>query len=318
MKLYLKTIWKLTSFVAVLLVLLMISSLIFQPKGNKASDGILDPVANGILGEPENTIDVLIVGDSEAYSAFIPLKIWKDKGITSYVCATPAQKLFYSLEFVEKTFRTQKPKIVFLETNALFRATTYVDGVAQKFEDKLTVFRYHNRWKTLKLRDFSFGTDVTGTELNKGYRFSNAIVPADSTDHMKKSSLPEKISNQNKLQIEAIKKLCDENGAKLVLISTPSTINWNKLRHDRTEAYSKELGVEYIDLNYDKSINIDWSKDTKDKGDHLNHNGALKVTEFLGGYLASTGLFTDKRSNTSYSDWFDAVEQFTKGTGNPL
>ena len=108
-------------FLAVLLLLLLLLSFFFAPKTNTQEGGILDPKANGIFGEAPNTVDVLIVGDSEAYCALIPLQLWEQHGITSYCCATSAQTLSYSEQFVHKVFHNQSPQVVVLETNAVGR-----------------------------------------------------------------------------------------------------------------------------------------------------------------------------------------------------
>ena len=70
-------------FLGILALLLFFTSRLLQPKGNAKEDGMHDATANGILSEPENTLDVLFLGDSESYSSFIPLKIWQEQGITS-------------------------------------------------------------------------------------------------------------------------------------------------------------------------------------------------------------------------------------------
>lgn len=51
-------------FVSGLICLLVILSYIFIPKNNMKAFGMEDEPANGILGEKENTIDVLVIGDS--------------------------------------------------------------------------------------------------------------------------------------------------------------------------------------------------------------------------------------------------------------
>ena len=66
-----KNTLRITSFIAGLLVLLLISSVILQPKTNGKTDGMNDASAYGVLGEKENSIDVLILGDSEAYLSLI-------------------------------------------------------------------------------------------------------------------------------------------------------------------------------------------------------------------------------------------------------
>ncbi len=319
MKKFAKTAGRIVCFALILLVLLLGTSLLFQPKSNSKDAGMLDATANGILSEPKNTIDVLIVGDSEAYSAFVPLKVWKDYGYTPYVCATSAQILCYSYEFLEKTFQTQKPKVVMLETNAIYRSFTYSDIVTQKLSEKLSVFRYHNRWKTLSFRDWSFGVDLSNTEINKGYIYTNGINPADEKGYMRPTKMRESFPRKNRTYVEKIQKLCERNGAKLVLVSTPSVKNWDMRKHNAIEDFSKQLGCDYLDMNtLRKEVPINWQTDTRDKGDHMNYEGALKVSSFVGRYCESLGIFKDKRGQKEYSQWDDAVKTFTESIGKDL
>ena len=64
-----------------------------------------------------------------------------------------------------------------------------------------------------------------------------------------------------------------------------------------------------MDLNLE-SLGIDWTKDTFDKGDHLNHFGAVKVTSFLADYLQNRGGLTDHRSDPAYSGWDQALKDY--------
>ena len=80
---------------------------------------------------------------------------------------------------------------------------------------------------------------------------------------------------------------------------------------EKTRSRLKELGVEYIDLNLQSDqVAIDWNTDSRDKGDHLNYNGAMKVTDYVGKYLKETELFEDKRENPDYADWNTQLEAF--------
>ena len=186
------------AFIVGLLVLLLLTSQIFQPKNNSDINGIHDPIANGILSEPENTIDVLVLGDSESYCSIIPLKIWQDYGITSYVCGTSGQKLCYSEEFLHKAFEKQSPEIVILETNAIFRNTSSKDAVVQKADRLFPIFRYHNRWKSLRSDDFSFAVNYTNIEDSKGYWHSTLVEKASSKGYMKPSKDTAPIPSNNK------------------------------------------------------------------------------------------------------------------------
>ena len=109
---FLKNISRSILFVVGLAILLSAASLLLRPKNNSLAAGMPDPSANGIMGEPENTIDLLILGDSESYSSFIPMHLWQEHGITAYCCGTSGQALYYSEEFLHKAFQKQSPKIV--------------------------------------------------------------------------------------------------------------------------------------------------------------------------------------------------------------
>ena len=118
-------------FIAILASLLMGFSFIMKPAKVNALE---DPLTNGILSEKKNTIDVVFLGDSECYSTFIPLKIWKEHGITSYVCGTSDQVLSFSYELLIKSMKKQDPKVVVLETNAIFREVTSTKAFLNKAE----------------------------------------------------------------------------------------------------------------------------------------------------------------------------------------
>ena len=314
MKKIIKRIVSCVLFVAILLGLLQVSSLIFQPKSNDKASGIHYPRAHGIFSEPKDSIDTVFIGDSEVYHSFIPLNIWRDYGITSYDVSSPSQKLVYSMEFLKKTFEKQSPKIVFLETNAIFRKSYFEDEITYKAEQIFPVFRYHDRWKNLQLKDFSATVEYTANENNKGYFFTKKSKPAsdkDINEYMKYSDISAPILSTNEKYLNEIADFCQKHKAKLVLISTPSTKNWNYQRHNAMEAVSKELGVDYIDTNLLRDdIPIDWKKDSKDKGDHLNYKGAVKVTKYIGKYLEDTKLFKNKRNDPSYSSWNNCLDNF--------
>ena len=72
-----------------------------------------------------------------------------------------------------------------------------------------------------------------------------------------------------------------------------------------------ECGVDYIDANYDiDKLQIDWSRDTFDGGDHLNLFGARKMTRYLGDYLRAECGLTDHREDPSYQSWHDIQDEY--------
>lgn len=310
---YFKRILLSIIFVVGLVLLLVVLSKILTPKNNIADYNMEEIEANGILGEPENTIDVLILGDSEAYMSMIPLQIWNEKGITSYNCGTSSQTLYYSKALLERTFENQSPKVVILETDCIFIAHNIDDVVISELKETFPIFRYHDRWKSLESIDFTEDKDYNYTDGFKGYRLNNSCLPADTNGYMSYTDEVAPIEDANMLELKAIKKLCDDNGAKLVFVSVPSVTNWNFSRHNAIVQLSESFGCDYIDMNLlTEEVPIDWETETKDQGDHMNYFGAVKVTSFLSDYLENTGFFISHKGDPEYQVWEDTWLAFDK------
>ena len=113
--------------------------------------------------------------------------------------------------------------------------------------------------------------------------------------------------------MKGIRRLCGESGAKLLLVSAPSPVNYNYKKHNTIQAYADRYSIPYIDLNMKtEELGIDWEKDSMDKGDHLNVYGAEKVTGYLGRYLAEHYSLEDHRADEAYAKWNELAEKYEK------
>lgn len=308
-----KNILRTFLFCLIFAVLFGIFSHVLIPKNNSEEAGIHDAWAKGFLSEPENTLDVVFLGDSELYSCVVPLKIWEDTGITSYTCGTSDQKLYQTESYLHRVFRTQQPKVVFLETNILYRDYSTTDIIPHLFEELFPLVRYHDRWKKLTLSDLKDPVSFIHIQRDKGYIFLEEILPADDSEYMVYSEEIAPIPSKSIRHVKSILSFCREQGAQLVLFSSPSTANWDYMRHNAVKALARELEIPYLDTNLmPEQIPINWQQDTRDHGDHLNHTGAEKVSVYLGQYLAETGLFSDKRTQETYALWNEALADFQK------
>lgn len=298
-------------FFLIFAVLFAGASRLLVPKNNSSEAGIHDYWAKGFLAEPENTIDVLVLGDSELYSCLVPLVIWEEHGITSYTCGTSDQKLYQAESFLHRVFETQSPRVVLLETNILYRDYSNTDRIPHFFEEQLPLVRYHDRWKGLRLSDVTDPVRFTEIQRDKGYIYQDEILPADDSRYMTPTDELSPISSKNIRHVKNILAFCQERDVRFVLFSSPSTANWDYLRHNSVAQLAQELGVEYLDTNLmQQQIPIDWQVDTRDHGDHMNYTGAKKVSVYIGRYLADMGLFEDKRTWEAYEPWNEALAQF--------
>ena len=306
-----KTLLGLAAFAMGLLVILYGLSFLFVPKNNTKDAGMEEIYANGIQGEPPNSIDVVVVGDSESYSSISPLHIWKTTGYTSYVCGSGRQYLSYSKTLLERAFETQSPKLVILETLCIYRQIPAKTVVMDEVSRYLPILRYHDRWKVMTREDFSPTDGNSYTTPYKGYRHNNKVSGADTSNYMAQTEKIASIPLVNRLLVKQIQELCEANGAKLLLLSTPSTVNWNYQRHNGIQELADELDLEYIDLNTKpQEVPIDWSTDTYDRGDHLNYSGSRKVSQFLAKYLEGTQMFSDHRGDSKYASWNTLLQDY--------
>ncbi len=314
-----KRIIKCIIFIAIFLIILAILSKIFIPKNNTLEAGLgkRKQPASGIFTEPENTIDVLVLGDSESYNSYIPLELWNQYGFTSYVCGTPAQRISQSCQYIKYAFKNQKPTIVMLEANNLYTKNGVVRHIKEYVDKYMPVFEYHDRWKNLSKEDFYKSPEYTEIINDKGYRYSNKIKKVNKSkrkDFMKENENSKNILGDNFKHLKEIKEYCDKNGAKLILYSSPAPANWSYDKHNGIEKCAKDLRIEYIDLNLKvDELQINWKEDSQEKrGEHLNYTGALKVTNYLGIYLKHNNELPDHRQDEKYSSWNEAYNNFKK------
>lgn len=294
-----------------LAVLLWLLTPIAVPKDNRTEYGMEEIRANGFLAERKNSIDVAIIGDSETYCAFLPPQLWRDYGVTSYVLGTNTQRIYESDYYLHRLLKHQRPKVVILETNALYTDTGYGKVVNSKFGQYFPVIRYHDRWKTLRSADFAGRPVYTNRMAGKGCDYREKIVPADTSNYMLPTDEVSPVLGKNQLIMRHFAAVCRQNGVQLLLVSGPSVANWYTSRHNAVVQLAQTLDVPYIDMNMlREEVPIDWEKETVDAGDHLNYDGAVKATAYLGEYLITHYDLADHRQDEAYADWQSDIEAF--------
>lgn len=262
-----------------------------------------------IQKEPEDTIDVLFLGDSLAYTSFSPMQMWSDHGFTSFVGSQAGQKIQESYSMLRTALEKQNPKVVVLETNVLFREMKGFDGIRDVLAEKGTyyfpVFRFHDIWKPLLM-----GTQYK-EENFKGFMIRDIVSPYEGKDYMQENKEKHPISDLVQEYLQEIRNLCSEHGASLLLVSTPSPVNYNYKKYNALKEYGQENQLAYVDLNLKaEELGIDWKLDSLDKGDHLNLTGAMKVTAYIGNYLKNHYPLTDHREDSRYSAWEKEASQY--------
>ena len=237
-----------------------------------------------IAAERKESIDLVVLGDSESFTSVSPMQLWKEQGMPAYVCGQPGQKIQETYYMLKTALKYQSPKVVLMETNLMFRdpgpTKNLQATLAEPARYHFPLLRFHNLWK------MAFDGKKPGEPVYKGFAIRSNVAPFDSGDYMKETKEVQELPKSVSFYMEEIRELCRRNGAELVLLSVPSPKNYSYKKHNAIENYAKEKGITYVDLNLQvRELGINWQEDSYDKGDHLNLYGAQKVTAWLGKYL---------------------------------
>lgn len=308
-----KNILKTVLFFVIGIILFFAFSYLFMPKKNLLKYGFYKTSLFEILGENSKSIDVIVVGDSLVYSSISPMKIYGDYGYTVFNCAEPAQIISDAYEYYKVSVESQKPKIVFIEANMLFRDSSkkpWYNRYLKIFKNSTPLFKYHNNWKKILFSNLGL------KNKDKGYIFSNKIKPSKNFDYMAKNKRKYNISQVNIDYFEKMLDIANKNNIKVVLLGLPSQKSWNNDKHKKILKLAKDYQLDYLNLNLIDDINIDWNKDTKDRGDHLNSYGSKKVSKYIGKYLKDTNILKSHKKDKKYKDWNTLYKLYAKNSDN--
>ena len=284
--------------------------------------------------------DVLFVGSSVVYSAINPIVMWDLYGMSSFDRASSSQPAWTSYYLIKDSLESSDPELVALDVSFLRYEDDYVeepsnrkvfDGMrisrtkfdaikAAKSPDEsyidyiVPLFRFHSRWQYLKGEDFKYLYYKPKVTYN-GYIYSeniDSVVDEKSTDGL----FEVRLSDRSAEYLEKTIKLLQDENVQLLLFKTPSyQPKWDENFDADIRFIADRYGVEYIDFdNLTEEIGLDYSKDTPDKGGHLNAYGAEKFSTYLGEYIKENYTVSDRRDDPAYKKvWQEKCERYKNG-----
>lgn len=278
-----KTAFRYILFFGILLILIICAGFIFTPRSYDPLTADSDITKNW-LGEKDNSIDMIVMGDSECYTSLNPNLFRNKTDVNTFLCSSSGMRLAEAYLTLVEVLKTQSPKYLLLETDMIFLDSSLAGEVKNAFifemEDLLDFFRYHGRWKYLTPDVILQKTGIS--DPLKGFRVYNKVNPYSGEEYMFESDGLQALNPVNRFYLDRIKKLCDDKGIRLVLMSSPSPHNWTYEKHNATALWASENGVNFYDLNLvPGEIGINWQTDSLDGGDHLNFSGAYKTTLYM-------------------------------------
>lgn len=271
----------------------------------KLSDASTFICMKGFSYEKENELDVVLLGQSEVYSGFIPTLAWEEQGFTSFdygLSGMPANIFLPALDEIEKK---QKPKVLVVEITPFARKDEYFEryGKMHTWIDNLPITKarfdcidkyvpeekreefykpistYHNNWKMVA-RCASFARTKILTIVNQHTKMKGFNVL--STQMGEKAKIDKNFTfceGGEDYLYDFIDK-CKEYGIENVLfvrIPHARTIK-DKDAVTKIENIVTAAGYDFIDYNEDyDSFGINPLTDFANN-DHFNVFGAEKFT----------------------------------------
>lgn len=331
---------KVISFILVFVLLLEGLSLTVFSKSSATKYKNKFQNAYAYANEVKNSIDIVGLGNSNLYSALCPVKLWDKRGYTSTIVASPRQTVSMTYTMLSEVLKTQSPKFVILEAEMFYEGVDldldfdkkdapkkrlpvipYVtdDQFTTDIENHFTIFLLHDSWKKVSLRSKKDEGSPNNKETiyNHGFYFNKAIKKVSPNDNMKYTDAAEAIPEETMLYLNKIIALCEKNDIQLMFINVPSLTTWSYARHNAVAEFSKENDIPYLDFNTLEDFEINYQKDFRDKGNHMNYYGAKKITNYIGKYINKNyaDIIDDKRKNDDYSYWYDDKEAFIQNHG---
>lgn len=247
-----------------------------------------------LVNEQKTSIDCVFLGDSQGWSTYSPIQLYKEHGFTSLNLCTPGQFMYDTYVLLKNTYKKQKPKLVVIDANMMF---SFLNPLKFILLQNFPIFHYHNI-DTNKISEEYFA--------RKGFNEYEGVVGyTGSLDYMEFGER-NTLSTQAMQYLDKINQLCKENESQMLLVNTVSPLVWSNVRHEIIQKWCDDNDVNYVDYNTSEqlgAIDFDFNNDFRDGGDHVNLNGSKKICKNLGNYIKQNYALEDHRKDSSYQEW---------------
>lgn len=264
--------------------------------------------------EPENSVDVLYLGTSVAYSNMIPAVIYRESGLTSFSMAGPVQTMAESYYYLRQALRTQHPSLVMLDISGLllcndpnydFTNISYMPAGLNKlrcaiatapasdlFRYVFPLYVYHSRWNEVSWSEIKENLSPAKTDPNAGWTMLTKVTPFVEYEP-RLETYTEESFRTGSAYLRKIVEYCSNENVGLLLCMSPRCSTMRPETAEKLSDLLSSLDAEYVDFDtLRQEIGVDDSADFYDSS-HLNVYGAEKFSCYLASW------FTDRLGLTS-------------------
>lgn len=303
---------------------------------NSDKDGIH---IQGYFKEPENTLDVLLIGASELYTGFNSPIAWEKYGFTSYAVTYAGMQGSMYKTILKKALETQSPKLVVFEINGFLHGDKYynyrrpihawfdsvgVDGEGKEFlkehipkenlpEFYLPFYKYHENWRRPVICARNAATrlylETEGISYSKSFANTN-LTRKNGEIKERKITFTQKSAEY----MTELLKFCREEGLENVLFfRAPHCMkNTNLTAAQEIEKLIGSYGYRFVDFeNAYGQISLDTKNDFYNL-EHLNIRGMEKFTDFFGKYICDNYSVKTEHTEKTVERWNRCAEVMRK------
>ncbi len=281
--------------------------------------------------EDEQAYDVLFFGTSHVLNGIFPMELWRDYGITSFNMGNNSEPMEMTQWVLRMSLQYHKPKIalfdVFYIDRAIDMAWTYpyrhlfLDEIplsplkvravtetlpSENWGEFLVPYTlYHGRWDELITGNVTVQVDTQPCMMGAEPRVGRSqINPFVRTTQAATGELPGTQS------LYRIAEICRENDILPVFICIPSpATEEEQMNCNSVYAIAQELGVPFLNMLDVEGV-VDLYTDCYDSFSHLNPDGALKVSHYLGQWLTENFELEDHRGDARYAQWDELLPEY--------
>ena len=337
---------KVKNIISALLFFVLISfvlvSVTYLMRGNRYSYDDRITVA-GLKEEAKNSLDVIYIGGSAAFTYYEPLKTFSDHGFASYDLATNNMQAEAILSYVRYAQKYQDPSLYVIgvrafqyysETGdeyALRIASDALDIGINRFSlvhDYLSdremdaepaalywdIMKYHTNYEAFStgqawdLMDNSIVCDNKGGRIGSDHYYLNEPRDFDTKERAVLEAGCEKT-------LRKLLKYLSDNHLEALFVVCPYMITKEHYAiYNSIQDIVNEYGYSFLNTNdHYTEMNIDYAQDFSDVN-HVNAVGAEKYTEFLEKYIIDNYKVPDHRGEAAYSRWEALAEEYKESS----
>ena len=326
----------LSALLAVVVVVQLLQVFVFRSRGRDAIR------ADGFVMQPENSLDVVLVGASEIFTGFASCRAYEQYGFTSYPYSISGAPVWLFEALIEEVRARQNPQLIIVDINPCSYWDTkgpapahyMLDGMPlslqklrllQALPETLDepagsylfpISKYHSTWSNgvAKYKEVLDLVDLhrQGTSLLKGVYTENVRFTQDAYRDVGGDNSTEAMDPVVDGEFRAFLDYCGREKLPLLFVRFPHQIGtadedvcYTQFRQTNLAAQLvQEAGFPYEDMQaaWDE-IGLDPDRDFYNR-EHLNLYGQLKTTDYLAKLLVEKyGVSAQTQPPQIQADW---------------